>query len=233
MSYVWKVSRADESQLARIAELIALKIRAGDTVALSGDLGAGKTTFARALIRALLADPAAEVPSPTFAIVQAYETPRLGLAHADLYRLKDCSETRELGLEEFLATGALVIEWPDRAPAIGATQRLDILLTESTDPSVRSLTLTGCDSWAPRLQRIGEMHRFLASQAQWAAARITYLQGDASARAYARLECDGARAILMNRPANPMARPYAEGSLTAASPTWPKTSVPSWLLRVR
>ena len=87
MSHDWHVAEASEAALCRMAERLALKLAPGDTIALSGELGAGKTTFARALIRALLGDTEAEVPSPTFSLVQTYDTPRLSLAHLDLYRL--------------------------------------------------------------------------------------------------------------------------------------------------
>ena len=82
-----------EPELPSWADLVAFWLRAGDAVLLIGDLGAGKTTFARAVLRAALADEAAEIPSPTFPIVQAYDTPRGPIAHFDFYRLKDDSET--------------------------------------------------------------------------------------------------------------------------------------------
>ena len=89
-------------------------------ITLSGDLGAGKTTFARALIRHLAGDPTVEVPSPTFTLMQAYELPRFPLVHADLYRFGDPAELVELGFDDLPADAVMLLEWPDRgrrAPA--------------------------------------------------------------------------------------------------------------------
>ncbi|MBN9264438.1 MAG: tRNA (adenosine(37)-N6)-threonylcarbamoyltransferase complex ATPase subunit type 1 TsaE, partial [Hyphomicrobium sp.] len=115
MSGSWIVEGVDEARLTRLAELIALKVRAGDLITLTGDLGAGKTTFARALIRAMLGDPEAEVPSPTFTIVQPYATARIDIAHCDLYRLADPAELDEIGFDEAVTGGLALVEWPERA----------------------------------------------------------------------------------------------------------------------
>ena len=104
-----------ESDVARLAGEVAFFLQPGDMLGLEGDLGAGKSTFARALIRALSSDPALEVPSPTFTLMQTYETPRFDIAHFDLYRVTDPSELDELGLEAALKDGVAVIEWPSRA----------------------------------------------------------------------------------------------------------------------
>ncbi len=187
MTHRWTVPQADEGALRRFAEAVALKLRAGDTLSLAGDLGAGKTTFARALVRALLDDDAAEVPSPTFSIVQTYDTPRLALAHLDLYRLSHEDEVTELGIEELRAAGAIVVEWAERAPSVLGPDRLDVALAEGAGETTRNLTLMGFGSWADRLQRIEAMLTFLDRVAAWRRSRIHYLQGDASARAYAKL----------------------------------------------
>ncbi len=123
---------ADEAACGRLAQRIALKLKPGDAIALHGDLGAGKTTFARALIRALLGDAEAEVPSPTFALMQLYDTPRFQLAHLDLYRLADESEVDELGIADLLDTGAIIVEWPERAPSVLPPNRLDITLSQGS-----------------------------------------------------------------------------------------------------
>lgn len=185
--HAWHAADLDEAALAQLAERIALKIAAGDVIALSGGLGAGKTTFARALIRAVLADAEAEIPSPTFSLVQTYAGPRLELAHLDLYRLAHEDELAELGLDEQLATGAAIVEWPERAPHLAAPDRLDLALAQGSTPETRTLTLTGHGTWALRLARLESMSDFLAAHPPWDAASAAYLQGDASPRAYARL----------------------------------------------
>ncbi len=96
MSVEW-TRDLDEAGVVRLAQLLALKIRKGDVIALRGDLGAGKTTLARALIAALLGDEAAEVPSPTFSLSQIYVTPRLTIAHFDFYRLGAGGDARGVG----------------------------------------------------------------------------------------------------------------------------------------
>jgi tRNA threonylcarbamoyl adenosine modification protein YjeE len=89
----------DEGELCGLAGLLTVCLRSGDTIALRGELGAGKTTFARALIRALANDPDLEVPSPTFTLVQAYEASRFSVAHLDFYRLQSPDEVTELGMD--------------------------------------------------------------------------------------------------------------------------------------
>lgn len=207
----WRVVDADEAVVVRLAERIALKLAAGDVVALSGDLGAGKTTFARALIRALLGDADAEIPSPTFSLVQTYTAPRLELAHLDLYRLAGDDDLIELGIDELLAGGAALVEWPERAPGLSAANRLDVHLAQGTLPDQRTLRFAGQGTWVPRLARIAAMSDVLDRNPPWSTAKAAYLQGDASARAYARLSHDGRTAILMDQPRQPDGPPIRDG----------------------
>jgi tRNA threonylcarbamoyl adenosine modification protein YjeE len=199
----WPAPDVDETGICRLAGLIALKLRPGDTVALSGGLGAGKTTFARALIRALLGDPEAEVPSPTFSLMQTYETPRLALAHVDLYRIGSEAEALELGASEEAERGALLVEWPERAPKLLTPNRLEIRLADGRSPGTRRLAITARGTWAHRLARLEEMAAFLASAPGWEKAKAVYLQGDASTRSYARVAARGRRAVLMDHPRQP------------------------------
>lgn len=124
-------------------------LRAGDVIALSGGLGAGKTTLARGLLAAL--GLAEEAPSPTFAIVQPYEPPEVSLpvAHVDLYRLDDPADVAELGLDEYLGDGVLIVEWPER---MGARLWPDTLLLtiEVTANGARRLTASLPPSWKER-----------------------------------------------------------------------------------
>ncbi len=129
LSSAFERSLPDEAATARLAADLALVLKQGDVVALSGDLGAGKTHFARAFIRALAGDPALEVPSPTYTLAQVYET-RPKVTHFDLYRLGDESELDELGFEEAVETGLVLVEWPERAPDTLASASLHIELTD-------------------------------------------------------------------------------------------------------
>ena len=194
----------NEQATGRLAVDIASMLKPGDLVTLSGDLGAGKTTFARALIRHLGEDAALEVPSPTFTLVQTYATPRGTVVHGDLYRLGDAAELAELGLEEVAESAVVLLEWPDRAGGELPGDRLDIALTltESLAPNQRQARITGHGTFAPRLRRLTAMREFLA-KAGFAEARRAYMQGDASTRSYERLTLGARTAILMNAPRRP------------------------------
>jgi tRNA threonylcarbamoyl adenosine modification protein YjeE len=203
MPTTWTHATADLAALHRLAELIALKIRRGDMLALNGDLGAGKTTFARALIRAVLGQPDAEVPSPTFALVQTYDAPRVALAHIDLYRLADEHEALELGIDDLIERGAVIIEWPERAPSLTSADRLEITLSECDAADLRNVAIVAHGTWGPRLERLMEIATFLGESGVAPDAPVTYLQGDASPRAYARLTRQGTPVILMDWPPQP------------------------------
>ncbi|HEY5337824.1 MAG TPA: tRNA (adenosine(37)-N6)-threonylcarbamoyltransferase complex ATPase subunit type 1 TsaE [Rhizomicrobium sp.] len=124
---------------------IAAGLNTGDTVALEGDLGAGKTTLARAILQALGVEE--DVPSPTFTLVQHYETPRLAVRHYDFYRIGNARELDELGLDEALDDGAVLIEWPERAPDRIPADALHIYLSIASDRS-RHAKLTGPKRWS-------------------------------------------------------------------------------------
>ena len=117
----------DPEMTARLGAAVAAILNPGEAVCLTGPLGAGKSTLARALIRALTR-PDEDVPSPTFTLVQFYDTPRFRLAHFDLYRLERAEEAFEIGLDEALEDGAAVIEWSDRLGGRLPPDRLDIEL---------------------------------------------------------------------------------------------------------
>jgi tRNA threonylcarbamoyl adenosine modification protein YjeE len=112
-SFRAEIPLPDLAATAALGARIAASLATGDVVALDGDLGAGKTTLARAILRAL--GVGENVPSPSFTLVQAYDTSRLTVSHFDLYRLKSAAEMRELGLDEALEDGAALVEWPQRA----------------------------------------------------------------------------------------------------------------------
>ena len=207
MSAPWIVEAAGEVRLARLAELVALKVRAGDLITLSGDLGAGKTTFARAFIRAMLDHPEAEVPSPTFTLVQPYATPRLDIAHFDLYRLADPSELDEIGFDEAVAGGVALVEWPEKAAGRLHGHHLDIALTSGTSDDTRTITFTPDAHWTARLERLRKIDDFLSAHV----GTLRYLQGDASTRAYARLVGENTPHVLMDGPRQPDGPPIRDG----------------------
>ena len=203
----WYIDLVDETATESLAADVASLVRPGDLVTLSGDLGAGKTTFARALIRTLTNEPELEVPSPTFTLIQVYESaaadaPRYPIVHADLFRIKEASELAELGWDE-AADGALVlVEWPERAGDGLATDRLDVAFHVDVEKGAdfRTASVTGIGAFAARLAHQKAMREIL-ERSGFRDAERTFLLGDASTRAYERLtKADGTSAILMISP---------------------------------
>ena len=207
MTASFSLDDVDLVRLDILASRLASLLKAGDVIALSGPLGAGKTTFARALVTRL--DGEGEVPSPTFALMQRYETPRLTLTHCDFYRLEP-AELDELGLDDALSEGVVLIEWPERAAGWLPAERLDIEMDETATPNERRIVLTGHGGWEPRLERLEQMASFL-DRTPYAAAPARHLQGDASTRSYARLVLPDRAAILMNSPRQPDGPPLRDG----------------------
>ncbi|HEY0567314.1 MAG TPA: tRNA (adenosine(37)-N6)-threonylcarbamoyltransferase complex ATPase subunit type 1 TsaE, partial [Xanthobacteraceae bacterium] len=202
----------DEQATMRLAAEIADALQAGDVVTLSGDLGAGKTTFARALIRHLAGDDTLPIPSPTFTLLQCYETPRFPLAHADFYRLSGSGDLAELGLDDLSDDTVLLVEWPERAADALPADRLDIALTlvAQRGPDHRNAQVTGTGTFAARAERLMRVREFL-QEAGFAAGSRRRMQGDASTRSYDRLTLAGRHAILMNAPRRPDGPPVRGG----------------------
>jgi len=140
---------ATQAETQDLGAALANRLRPGDIITIEGGLGAGKTTLARGILRGL--GLAGEAPSPTFAIVQGYAPPetRLPLAHVDLYRLEDAGELEELGLDDWLETGCLVIEWPDRLGGRYADMALALRLDPAPD-GARLLTARVPGDWGDR-----------------------------------------------------------------------------------
>lgn len=185
----------------RLGQDIALSLRKGDLVMLSGDLGAGKSTLARELIRTIADDNDYDVPSPTFTIVQSYPELRLPISHVDLYRLSSADEVDELGLDEALEEGAVVVEWPERAD--GAFPPAGLCVTLAGDGEGRKASIEGAPEALARLKRSLAIRNFLC-RSGFATAERRYLLGDASARGYETIAIgDEHPLILMNSPYNP------------------------------
>jgi tRNA threonylcarbamoyl adenosine modification protein YjeE len=195
------IDNVSEPALVRLGEQLAFAARRGDLFALSGDLGAGKTTLARAIIQALTGNKGEEIPSPTFTLVQNYVTPRMPVAHLDLYRLRTPSELEELGLDVALKNGIAIVEWPEQAGDLLPPDRLDVRLDDDAGGASRRVTLTAHGDWATRLDRFIAMRALIAAAGE---GELQYLQGDASVRRYGRL-VRGAHpgAILMDWPRQP------------------------------
>ncbi len=198
-----------ESDTTALGRELSFFVRPGDWLLLFGDLGAGKSTLARAFIHALAPEAGAfDVPSPTFTLVQAYDFTRVPVAHADLYRIGDPEEVFELGLEDLAQDHVLLVEWPGRLPA-PPQDRLEILLEHAGQG--RLARLRGFGSWAARLQRMEQARRFLAASHEGPFER-RFLMGDASSRRYERITAPGRpAAILMDMPGRPDGPPLRGG----------------------
>lgn len=188
--------------MEKLGQQLAAILKPGEAVFLSGTLGAGKSTLARALIRAAAKDDTLEVPSPTFPILIPYETDRMVIYHYDLYRLSSEDELEELGLYEDVKGGLTLIEWPEQLGAHSFETWLKITIKEDAGGQSRTLELEGAGQMAEKLTRYELMRGFLKGtafeQADW-----SYLQGDASTRSYIRLNHNGETALFMNAPPQP------------------------------
>ncbi len=198
----------DERATVLLGQDIAAALRRGDVLALQGDLGAGKTTLARGLIRALAADPLLEVPSPTFTLMQGYDG-RVPIQHFDLYRIASVDELYELGFEEAGRNGVAIIEWPEKA--VGHLPQGTIFVELSHEGEGRHAKITGPAAAMARIERSFAARNFLA-EAGWGNADRAYFSGDASARTYETVTgADAAPRILMNSPRLVLGPPVRDG----------------------
>ena len=198
---------ADEYATVALGEDIATALKPGDLVGLSGDLGSGKTTLARSIIRALSANREIEVPSPTYTLVQTYpSTPPV--AHFDFYRLAAPQESHELGLEEALETGIALVEWPELGDLPPMTISISL---EETAENGRVAKINAAPSASARLERSLQIRRFLDQSGYEGAHRAPRI-GDASARAYETVDLDGHEPMLiMDAPEQPDGPPIRDG----------------------
>ncbi len=143
----------DEAATERLGHRLAQAVRPGDVIALGGDLGSGKTTLARAFIRALT-DAEEEVPSPTFTLVQSYDCPLGPIWHFDLYRLDKPEDALELGIEDAFADGISLIEWPERLGPWLPADHLSVRLEAGHRPTARRARLDGGSPWSQRLREM-------------------------------------------------------------------------------
>src|ERR1700742_4033745 len=146
------IALAHEEATRRLAVDLANLLKPGDFVALSGDLGAGKTTLVRAMIAHLAGNTAIEVPSPTFTLVQTYDLPKFALVHVDLYRVSGADELTELGFDD--VPGAVVVmEWPDRAGGALPAHRIEVALAlgPERESEQRVAHVAGAGAAAPRI----------------------------------------------------------------------------------
>jgi N-acetylmuramate 1-kinase len=183
------------------ARELSLWARPGLAIHLSGDLGAGKSAFARAFIRALaMDDKEFDIPSPSFSLVQAYEAIRVSVAHVDLYRIKSAAEVTELGLEEFLPKYLTIIEWPENLTENISPDCLKISFSGSG--GTRDLRLEATGKWIEILRRNETINGFVSQSPMTGGTRY-FFEGDASARRYERIEAPTSTMLLMDMPSRP------------------------------
>ncbi|MBB4218903.1 hypothetical protein FHT79_006127 [Rhizobium sp. BK212] len=206
----------DEAATLRLGEDLALALKAGDCLALSGDLGAGKSSLARAILRAIADDEELEVPSPTFTLVQSYDL-RIPVSHFDLYRLGDPAELMELGFDEALQNGICLVEWPEMAESELPAERIALTLEHEGNGRRATIRATGAQN--SRIRRVLSIRDFL-DDAGHPEARRRFLTGDASLRAYEAIypKAENQRVILMDWP------PLAEGPPVLDGKPYPKVA---------
>ena len=200
----FSLALANEAATANLMADLALLIGPGDVITLSGDLGAGKTAAARAMIRYFAGDDTLEVPSPTFTLVQGYHLAPFSIVHADLYRINDPSELEEIGLAPLPESEVALIEWPERAPGALPADRIDITFSHrpALGTTARAAEIAGHGNAAALVARLQALREFLDG-AGYVDAKRQRMTGDASTRSYARLIRGDEVVILMNSPRRP------------------------------
>lgn len=198
------ITLPDLAATESLAKRIASGLQPRDVLLLYGDLGAGKTTLTRAILQAL--DPAiTEVPSPTFTLVQTYDTPKGPVHHYDLYRIKSSDELDELGWDDALAEGITIVEWPERLgnrkPGGAKVVRLTIGSAGDVTGD-RHAIIEGISIADAYKQDRSELIESFIAQSNWRGAVRVHMSGDSSIRSYDRLTLDGKTAVLMNAPLN-------------------------------
>ena len=203
------VKTEQEAETIELGKNIAMALRKGDLVFLSGDLGTGKSVLARAIIRQLAGDTELDVPSPTYTLCQTYET-ILPVAHFDLYRISSSmDELEELGWQEALDLGCAIIEWPERCFSHLPPEAIQLKL-EIDDNDARHIEFTGNEELLDRIERSEKIAEFLCQNLSSPYSR-RQLTGDASARSYELLETEEENLLLMNAPALPDGPPIKNG----------------------
>ena len=188
-----------------LASRLAPFVQPVDFIALYGELGAGKTTFAQGLLPAL--GVAEAVTSPTYGLVHTYTVPGRTVNHCDFYRL-GASEEEEIGFREMCAESAVLAEWPENVQAALPASRLEVRMAD--EGNARRVALIGFGAWEKKLARFQEIEAFLAG-AGWKDARCTAVRGDASARLFSRLVRGAETAMLMDWPLQTDGPPIRNG----------------------
>ncbi len=197
----WTIEVDSEEGTIDLARTIAPLLGSGAMITLSGDLGAGKSSFARALIRTIARQPTLDVPSPTFTVMQSYDGPDFTIIHADLYRISDPEELIEIGFEDSIMGALTVLEWPEKAVRFLNFNRLDLTFSISPDTNGlgRRIDVAGLGPLADQFDRVIAIRQLL-DESGWGGAERQRIAGDASGRNFERLNLDGRTAILMVAP---------------------------------
>ncbi len=184
-----------------VARQLSLFAKVGMVILLRGDLGSGKSTFARAYIKSLaLGETDFDVPSPSFSLIQTYNETRIPVAHVDLYRLGAAPDIQELGLRELVSSHVLLVEWP--SPAIADLSADCLTLEFSGTGHTRQIHATATGAWVQTLAHNQQIQKFLSAHGIDPKTR-TFFEGDASSRRYEKVQGKNGQLILMDMPQRP------------------------------